>query len=84
MNKVPAGWKPSRLDPYAADKPLFSVDASNLDKYQDKIPPGQAALIRTYKGYKLDVYPTHRSCPVPDLVAERTKKTDLAREFRIP
>ncbi|KAB2967231.1 DUF1329 domain-containing protein [Zoogloea sp.] len=74
MTKVPAGWKPGRLDPYAADKPLFSVDASNLDKYQDKIPPGQAALIKTYKGYKLDVYPTHRSCPAPDLVAERTKK----------
>lgn len=74
MTKVPAGWKPGRLDPYAADKPLFSVDASNLDKYQDKVPPGQAALIKTYKGYKLDVYPTHRSCPAPDLVAERTRK----------
>ncbi|NML28537.1 DUF1329 domain-containing protein [Zoogloea dura] len=74
MTKVPAGWKPGRLDPYAADKPLFSVDASNLDKYQDKIPPGQATLIKTYKGYKLDVYPTHRSCPAPDLVAERSKK----------
>ncbi len=74
MTKVPAGWKPGRLDPYAADKPLFSVDASNLDKYQDKVPPGQAALIKTYKGYKLDVYPTHRSCPAPELVAERSKK----------
>ncbi len=74
MTKVPAGWKPGRLDPYAADKPLFSVDAANLDKYQDKVPPGQAALIKTYKGYKLDVYPTHRSCPAPELVAERSKK----------
>jgi hypothetical protein len=74
MTKVPAGWKPGRLDPYKDDKPLYSVDASNLDKYADKVPPGQAALIKAYKGYKLDVYPSHRSCPAPDIVAERTKK----------
>ncbi|MCK6395116.1 DUF1329 domain-containing protein [Zoogloea sp.] len=74
LSKVPAGWKPGRLDPYAADKPLYSVDASNLDKYADRLPPGQAALIKAYKGYKLDVYPTRRSCPAPDLVAERTRK----------
>ncbi len=74
MTKVPAGWKPGRLDPYKDDKPLYSVDASNLDKHADKVPPGQAALIKAYKGYKLDVYPSHRSCPAPDIVAERTKK----------
>ncbi len=74
MTKVPAGWKPGRLDPYKDDKLLYSVDASNLDKHADKVPPGQAALIKAYKGYKLDVYPSHRSCPAPDIVAERTKK----------
>jgi hypothetical protein len=74
MTKVPAGWKPGRLDPFKDDKPLYSVDAANLDKYRDKLPPGQVALIKTYKGYKLDVYPIRRSCPVPDLVAERTRK----------
>lgn len=74
MTKVPAGWKPGRLDPFKDDKPLYSVDASNLDKHADKVPPGQAALIKAYKGYKLDVYPSHRSCPAPDIVAERTKK----------
>ena len=74
MTKVPAGWKPGRLDPFKDDKPLYSVDASNLDKHADKVPPGHAALIKAYKGYKLDVYPSHRSCPAPDIVAERTKK----------
>ena len=80
MSKVPAGWKPGRLDPYAADKPLFSVDASNLDKYQDKIPPGQAALIKTYKGYKLDVYPTHRSAALPDTVLENSRKNAVTAQ----
>ena len=30
-------------------------------------------MIKTYPGYRLDVYPTHRSCAIPAEVAERTK-----------
>lgn len=74
MTQVPAGWKPGKLDPYKDDKPLFSVDASNVDKYADKLSEGQIALIKTYKGYRMDVYPSRRSCPVPDFVATQTKK----------
>lgn len=74
MSKAPAGWKPGHVDPYKDDKPLFSIDASNVDKYAEKLPEGQVALIKTYKGYRVDVYPTRRSCTFPDFVAERTKK----------
>lgn len=74
MTQVPAGWKPGKVDPYKDDKPLFSVDASNVDKYADKLSAGQIALIKTYKGYRMDVYPSRRSCPVPDFVAAQTKK----------
>lgn len=72
---APAGWKvgQKRIDPFAADKPLFSIDASNADKYQDKLTVGQLALLKTYKGYRMDVYPTRRSCGFPDFVYERTK-----------
>ena len=72
--KAPAGWKPGnpRPDPYANEKPLFSIDASNVDKYKDKISEGQVALIKGLKGYKMNVYPTHRSCGYPDSVYERT------------
>ena len=74
MTQVPAGWKPGHVNPFKDDKPLFSIDAANVDKYADKLSAGQVALIKAYKGYRLDVYPSRRSCPVPDLVAERTKK----------
>ena len=74
MTQIPAGWKPGFLNPFKDDKPQFSIDASNVDKYADKLSAGQIALIKAYKGYRMDVYPTRRSCPVPDVVAAQTKK----------
>lgn len=73
--KAPAGWKPGqkRPDPYAGDKPLFSIDASSAERYKDKLSDGQMALLKTLKGYRMDVYPTRRSCGFPDIVYERTK-----------
>lgn len=73
--KAPAGWKPGqpRPDPYASEKLLFSIDASNVDKYKDKLSEGQVALIKALKGYQINVYPAHRSCGYPDFVYERTR-----------
>ena len=59
---------------HKGDKPLFSIDASNADKYADKLSPGQLATLKQVKGYRMDVYPTRRTCGVPDFVAENTKK----------
>jgi len=64
----------ARNDPFAADKPLFSIDASNVDKYKDKLSAGQIEMLKTRKGYRMDVYPTHRSCGYPDSVYEQTRK----------
>ena len=79
----PAGWKPGqkRIDPFAADKLLFSIDASNVDKYKDKLSQGQIALLTQLKGYRMDVYPTRRSCGYPDFVYERTRVN--AKEARV-
>lgn len=71
--QAPAGWSRGKGDPYASEKPLYSIDASNVAKYQNSLPEGQVALIKTYPGYRLDVYPTHRSCAIPSEVAERSK-----------
>jgi uncharacterized protein DUF1329 len=80
---VPAGWKPGdkRVDPYANEKPLFSIDASNADKYRDKLTEGQLAVVKQIKGYRMDVYPAHRTCGFPDFVYERTKTN--AKEARV-
>jgi hypothetical protein len=56
------------------EKPLFSIDASNVDKHADKLTPGQIQLLKTVKGYRMDVYPSHRTCDAPAFVAENTKK----------
>ncbi|MCD6681818.1 MAG: DUF1329 domain-containing protein [Burkholderiaceae bacterium] len=74
ITKAPANWKLSdpRVDPYKDDKVLFSIDASNVDKYKDKLSEGQQTLIRTLPGYRMDVYPTHRSCGYADSVYKRS------------
>ena len=71
--QAPAGWSRGKGDPYASEKPLYSIDASNVAQYQKSLPEGQVALIKAYPGYRLDVYPTHRSCAIPAEVAERSK-----------
>jgi hypothetical protein len=62
------------VDPFAADKPMFSIDANNVDKYKDKLSDGAVELIRTRKGYRMDVYPTQRSCGYPDSVYTQTRQ----------
>ena len=81
--KAPASWKPGqkRPDPYAGDKKLLSIDASNVDKYADKLSPGQVAVVKALKGYRMDLYPTRRTCGFPDFVYERTKIN--ARESKL-
>lgn len=80
---APAGWKPGqkRIDPFAGDKPLFAIDAANIDKYKDRLSEGQVTLLKQLKGYRMDVYPTRRSCGFPDFVYERSKTN--ARESRL-
>ncbi len=76
ITKPPAGWKASdpRVDPYKDDKVLFSIDASNVDKHKDKLSEGQQTLIRTLKGYRMDVYPTRRSCGYSDEIYQNSAK----------
>ncbi|OYU83347.1 MAG: outer membrane lipoprotein-sorting protein, partial [Burkholderiales bacterium PBB5] len=73
--KAPAGWKVGapRPDPYAGDALVAAIDAGNVDKYKDKLSEGQIALIKQLKGYKMNLYPSHRSCGYPDAVNERTR-----------
>lgn len=58
---------------YKDEKPLYVIDAGNVDRYVDKLTPGQVNLIKTVKGYSMPVYASHRGCGVPDFVAANTK-----------
>jgi len=59
---------------YKDDKPLFSIDAGNVEKYASKLAPGQVELVKSIKGFRMDVYPSRRTCGIPDFVAENTRK----------
>lgn len=56
------------------DKPLFSIDASNYQQYVDQLNPGQVEMFKQMPGYRMDIYPTRRTCSAPDFVAENTKR----------
>jgi hypothetical protein len=62
---------------YKDEKSLFTIDASNVDKYKDHLTDGQITALKTVKGYKMDVYPTHRDCAITPLHAQRTKENAL-------
>ncbi len=71
----PAGYKPGQhyVDPYAGDKPLFTITPANVGQYSANLTPGQVALFKTYpKTYKMIVYPTHRSAAFPQRIYDKT------------
>jgi hypothetical protein len=59
-----------RPDPFAAEKPLFSITAKNFHNYADKLPDGAKLLFEKYPDYRMDIYPTHRTAAAPDWVYE--------------
>ncbi|MGZ5072332.1 MAG: DUF1329 domain-containing protein [Usitatibacter sp.] len=76
ITKVMPSYKPggNYPDPYASDKPLFTIDQSNVDKYKDNLAPGQVAMIKKYSDYKMVVYPTRRSASYPTCAYNETKE----------
>jgi hypothetical protein len=83
ITEPPPGWKVGdpRVDPFADDAKRFSIDRSNVDRYADKLSPGQVALIQQLEGYRMDVYPTRRSCGFPDWIYEATRKNATTAEL---
>lgn len=72
---VPPQYKPGdpRIDPFAEEKPLYSITANNLDQYADKLTEGVKAMFKKYpETYRLDVYPTHRTACAPEFVYDAT------------
>ncbi|MNQ12586.1 hypothetical protein D3C85_254940 [compost metagenome] len=74
-SKVSAGYTSgdARPDPYANEKPLFSINAQNLGEHADELSDGVKALLQKYpQSYRLDVYPTHRTAAAPQWVYDNT------------
>jgi hypothetical protein len=72
-----AGFKNGgrRGDPFANEKPLYSITTDNMAQYADKLSDGTQALLKKYpKSYRVDVYKTHRTAAAPQWVYDNTFK----------
>ncbi|HUP92157.1 MAG TPA: DUF1329 domain-containing protein [Solimonas sp.] len=85
LTTSPACYKgpPNRVcDPFADDKPLFTITPANVAKYKDKLPPGQLAMFRKYPDtFKINVYQTRRTAAYPDWIYESTYRNALNGEL---
>ncbi len=66
-------------DPFSSDQILITINIDNYTEYMDSIlTPGQIKMFETYpETFKMNVYPSRRSCAVPPEVLELTDKNAL-------
>ncbi len=71
------GDKPGgrRGDPFKDDKPLFSINARNVEQHADKLSDGQKGMLKKDPdSYRIDVYPSRRTAAAPQWVYDNTFK----------
>jgi len=69
------------LDPFADDRVLFTIDASNAQRYAAQLSDGHRALLAAHPdSFRMRVYPTRRSAAwPPEVLAEVKKQAPFAR-----
>lgn len=76
ITQLPAAYKTPgqhHPDPFADDKPLFTITKANLDQYKANLTPGQIAMFDTYpSSYQMPVYQTRRSGSAPQWVYDNS------------
>jgi len=82
LTKPPAGFDGiDYISPFAGETAKFTIDASNMAQYADKLSEGQKALLTKYSTYNMPVYPTHRSAAYPaelyDVIKKNATNTEL-------
>jgi Protein of unknown function (DUF1329). len=67
LSNVPEGYEDDGhyVNPFPEDEPLFVIDQSNVDEYEDRLSPGQIKMIKEYDDYKMPVYKTRRTMTYP-------------------
>ena len=80
LTQLPADFKAGsgiRPDPFAGEKPRLVIDAKNAAQYADKLTAGTTELLKLYPGFRVDVYPTHRTVAFPKFVTDNTAAAAL-------
>lgn len=83
VSKAPAGYKKGdhHPDPFAADKPLFTITAANMGQYADQLSAGHKAMLKTYPTFNMKIYPTQRSAAAPQRIYDATRKVAATAEL---
>ena len=80
-----AGYDPKTssqyVDPFRDDRPLYSVTAANMAQYAALLSPGTRELLKTLPGYRLDIYPSHRSMRYTSAVLQNTVKNSTTAKL---
>ena len=63
-----------RPDPYAGEKPLYSIKPANESQYDDKLTAGTKEMLKKHADFHVDVYPSHRSAAFPAWVIANSEK----------
>lgn len=61
-----------RPDPFADEKPLFSITQQNMAQHSARLSEGTKAMLAKYPSYRVDVYKTHRTGIAPQWVYDNT------------
>lgn len=83
LKELPEGFQEGngiRPNPFSSERPLFSIDASNMAEYQDKLTEGTKALMEKFSDFRIDVYPTHRTSAFPQYILDNTKDCAVTSE----
>jgi len=56
------------INPYPDEKPIYTIDGSNWQKYSDVLTEGSKGMFEKYgaDGFKMNVYPTKRGYKAPN------------------
>lgn len=80
----PADWRRGEVEtnPFPDDKPLFMINASNLDLYRDKLTDGHIAMVEQYgPDFFMPVYQTRRTAAYPEHVYEEFRENAVSAEL---
>lgn len=74
LTQAPAGYKNGapRPDPFAAEKPLLTINAKNMAAHAERLSDGVQALMKKYPDFSIEVYPSHRTAAAPQWVYDNT------------
>jgi hypothetical protein len=76
LTTAPASFKTGysmRPDPFAHEKPLLVIKSKNIDAYKGMLTATTVELAKRYPGFRVDVYPTHRTASLPQAVLDNSR-----------